>query len=182
MSPGMPTVATSAGRVGIGSALLPLYVAILFLSAFLLFRRAANVHQDGAASSRRLARGVEHGGRVLSGDAARGIPVCAPKHAPAGAAPPGDTTRRRTRARPHRASHRRRSRLDHAAGGRGDSLADRTGRRLHRPAVLRRIRDGAAPATLVCPHRSCAVGRSVLPLRRQQPWQPCRSAQLPRGD
>src|SRR6185503_20488449 len=100
--------------------------------------------QDGAAAARRLGRGLEHGGRVLPGDAPLRLLLRAPLDAPARPAAPDDPARRGAAPRLRGLADRRRFRLDAAQRGPADPVADRAARGLDRPALLRGLGHRAA--------------------------------------
>ncbi len=137
--------------------------------------RAADVRQDGAAGSGRLALGVGRGHLLLSGRAARRLllrpPADRPRaagrdglrsllHLPAGAADPADGAA---------------GGLDRAAARRALPVAAGAVHRRNWSALLGGGRQRAAAAGLVCPHRTSAGQGPVLPLRRLQSRQPDRA-------
>ena len=130
-----------------------------------LVLRAAAVHQDGAASARRLAGGVVGGDGVLPVAAARWLFLCA--------FPDANPQPRHTGRRPSDAAGRGvvdaaavdRKRLWRAADIGLCIVAIGPVRGLDRAAVLRARRQQSAIAGLVRPHGSSRRARSLLPLR-----------------
>ena len=142
-------------------------------------RRAADVHQDGAAEARRHARGVVGRHGVLPGGAARRLRLraCADEISARQAldrrAPRGDVRRDAIPAACDCAV------VGASAGGRDRGvLAARAVRRIDRPAVFRPVSQRTAAAGLVRPHQPSERGQSVLPLCGEQHRQLPRAALL----
>ncbi len=141
-------------------------------------RRPADVRQDGAARARRVAGGLVGVDGVLPGGASRRIRVGACHHPlsaaarGSGAASCGDGC---GAAVPAGGAGCRLGRSARAGPG---GMAVRPAARLHRPAVLRRLRQRTAAPGVVCAHAAPAGRRPVLPLRRIQYRFVCRAARL----
>src|SRR5436309_1782835 len=141
--------------------------------------RPADVRTHGAAASRRIVGGVEHGAGLLPDRAARGLRLRSLRHvAPRGAAPGGPPPRPNG-AGVHVPPDRDSTRLDSAHAAGSDPVAARPHDHGDRAALLRGLDHRTPDATMARRHATQRRARSLFPLRREQPRQPARAAELP---
>src|SRR5262249_39251790 len=115
-------------------------------------RGTADVHQDGAATTRRLATGVVGGDGVLSGDAARRLRLCPCAHAPGAATRFDPHSPCRHDCRVPAAAAGDRKRLGEATNGPGTLVVAYTVCRLDRIAFFRAGRQRSPAAGMVRTH------------------------------